>query len=308
MQSFIKLTLITLILISSIDSKADARKKYIEKYKATAIQEMKKTGIPASISLAQGILESGSGLSELAVYANNHFGIKCHDWTGESYTMDDDTKNECFRKYKNAHESWTDHSSFLTTRSRYATLFELKPTDYKSWAKGLKSAGYATNPKYAELLISIIEDEELYKYDTDKINKDTTDTQISETTDITSDNISYKDRITMRNGVPCIIIQKGDNYYQIANYFGIKVDKLQKYNETESSDLFIGNAVYTKRKKRRIKEGEEIHIVKEGESLYSISQLHGIRVKNLAKQNYFELSDSLVAGEKIYLKGKAKLY
>ena len=133
---------------------ADKRKEFIRKYKHIAIREMERTGIPASITLAQGILESGCGESELAVNANNHFGIKCHEtWNGDTYTMDDDTRDECFRKYKNIEQSWIDHSDFLTSRPRYAGLFSIPTTDYKAWAKGLKAAGYATNPQYATRVI-----------------------------------------------------------------------------------------------------------------------------------------------------------
>lgn len=138
---------------------------YIKKYKDLAIQEMDRTGIPASIKLAQGILESGCGRSELSINANNHFGIKCHDWSGPSFKKDDDRKNECFRKYKSPEQSWVDHSNFLTSRSRYSFLFELPKTNYKGWAKGLKKAGYATAPDYAQKLIRIIEEEKLFIYD-----------------------------------------------------------------------------------------------------------------------------------------------
>ena len=142
------------------------REEYIEMYKDDAIREMLKSGVPASITLAQGILESGNGNSPLAVYAKNHFGVKCHKgWTGESMRLDDDEKNECFRKYETVYESFKDHSDFLVTRSRYAFLFDLKITDYKGWAKGLKKAGYATNPNYPSLLIDLIEKYELYNYD-----------------------------------------------------------------------------------------------------------------------------------------------
>ena len=139
---------------------------YILNYKDVAIDKMRVYGIPASITLAQGILESGSGNSELARKANNHFGIKCHkDWKGKTFHMDDDAKNECFRKYKSPDESYRDHSLFLTTRDRYADLFELDITDYRGWARGLKKAGYATNPKYPQLLIKIIEENRLYEFD-----------------------------------------------------------------------------------------------------------------------------------------------
>ena len=142
------------------------REEYIETYKEDAIREMMKSGVPASITIAQGILESGDGNSPLAVYAKNHFGVKCHSgWQGESMRLDDDEKNECFRKYETVYESFRDHSNFLVTRSRYDFLFELKITDYKSWARGLKKAGYATNAKYADLLIMIIESNNLNQYD-----------------------------------------------------------------------------------------------------------------------------------------------
>ena len=158
--------LVTFALLSSLMMANSDVEAYIKKYKGVAIREMKKHGIPASITLAQGILESGSGKSYLAKEANNHFGIKCHeDWKGKRIYHDDDEKNECFRSYKDPDESFRDHSEFLTTRSRYAFLFEESPTDYKAWAKGLKKAGYATNRKYPQLLIDLIEKYELHKYD-----------------------------------------------------------------------------------------------------------------------------------------------
>jgi flagellum-specific peptidoglycan hydrolase FlgJ len=142
--------------------------QYIALYKNDAIKEMKEYGVPASITLAQGMLESSNGNSALAVKANNHFGIKCHsDWTGDTYHMDDDEKNECFRKYPNVLDSYRDHSKFLKERSRYAALFTLKITDYKGWAEGLKAAGYATNPKYPQLLVNLIERYQLYIYDSE---------------------------------------------------------------------------------------------------------------------------------------------
>ncbi len=152
------LTLIACCLFTTFAfAEKSPRKAYINRYKKLAITEMNRTGIPASITLAQGLLESGNGKSTLATKANNHFGIKCHDWTGPSIEIDDDKKDECFRKYKDPYQSYKDHSEFLTTRSRYAFLFKLRPTDYKGWAKGLKKAGYATHPKYAHMLIDIIQ-------------------------------------------------------------------------------------------------------------------------------------------------------
>ena len=157
------LTILTFNLFAQPGSKRISRSEYIELYKEDAIREMERNSIPASITLAQGILESGDGNSPLARYANNHFGIKCHsDWTGKTFIQDDDKKNECFRKYKDPYESYKDHSDFLK-KNRYAFLFELKITDYKGWAHGLKKAGYATNPKYPHLLIKIIEENRRFR-------------------------------------------------------------------------------------------------------------------------------------------------
>src|SRR5690554_2510023 len=159
------LFLITFSFSASGNTPKISLEKYIETWKDVAISQMHSHGVPASITLAQGILESGFGNSDLAVKANNHFGIKCHDWKGESFLKDDDKRNECFRKYKNAAQSFEDHSHFLTGRSRYAFLFDLDVTNYKGWAKGLKQAGYATNPSYDKRLIDLIERYDLDQYD-----------------------------------------------------------------------------------------------------------------------------------------------
>ena len=160
-----------LILSNSVFGQEISRKEYIEKYSSLAVKQMHQYKIPASITLAQGILESNNGNSRLAVKANNHFGIKCHGWEGKKIFADDDKKNECFRNYKNVLESFVDHSLFLNKYSRYEFLFDYKITDYISWAKGLKKAGYATNSKYPELLIKIIEENKLYQFDREKIDK-----------------------------------------------------------------------------------------------------------------------------------------
>ena len=189
------LVLLSLLLIS-FNVMADKRKEFIRKYKHIAIREMERTGIPASITLAQGILESGCGESELAVNANNHFGIKCHEtWNGDTYTMDDDTRDECFRKYKNIEQSWIDHSDFL-------------------W----KSHGYATNPQYANMLIKIIEEEELYKFDRSIKRPGTPPTITAEERPKaaqTQDHLNttnYRNREEMRNGIICIETMPGDSF------------------------------------------------------------------------------------------------
>ena len=157
--------IISFLFCNTVAAKEISRKEYIKTYQHIAIRQMNQYGIPASIILAQACLESGNGNSRLAVQANNHFGIKCHNWTGKKIYHDDDQKGECFRKYTNAEDSFKDHSEFLSNGKRYQSLFDLKKTDYKSWAHGLKAAGYATNPKYAQMLIDIIEDNQLYQYD-----------------------------------------------------------------------------------------------------------------------------------------------
>ncbi|MDE7374460.1 MAG: glucosaminidase domain-containing protein [Odoribacter sp.] len=317
MKEIVKLTLIaSLLLLSSFHLSADDRKDFIRKYRHIAIREMERTGIPASITLAQGILESGCGKSELAVKANNHFGIKCHNWEGDTYTMDDDAKNECFRKYKNAEQSWIDHSEFLTSRPRYAGLFNLKSTDYKAWAKGLKAAGYATNPQYADLLIKIIEDEELHQYDRNIKHKvhhpQVPSISVEEFAESISSqfrpgNISYHNREEMRNGILCIEAVAGDSFEKIAKYYGIKLKKILQYNDKKDSSLKPGEMVYLKRKKTKAARGYEFHRVKAGDTLYGIAQQYGIRLKNLAGYNYLYPDSPLTEGEKIFLRKKADL-
>ena len=231
------LVLLSLLLIS-FNVMADKRKEFIRKYKHIAIREME---------LAQGILESGCGESELAVNANNHFGIKCHEtWNGDTYTMDDDTRDECFRKYKNIEQSWIDHSDFLTSRPRYAGLFSIPTTDYKAWAKGLKAAGYATNPQYANMLIKIIEEEELYKFDRSIKRPGTPPTITAEefaqsvATQDHPNTTNYRNREEMRNGIICIETMPGDSFEKIAGYYGIKLKKLLQYNDKSSSTLDPG--------------------------------------------------------------------
>lgn len=316
-----KLFIISAILFTSIFSFAESRREFIRRYKHIAISEMERTGIPASITLAQGILESGCGESELAVNANNHFGIKCHDWTGATYTMDDDRKNECFRRYETPEQSWIDHSEFLMSRPRYAGLFKLKTTDYKAWAKGLKAAGYATNPKYADLLIKIIEEEELHKYD--RLIKrpkggHANIADISISADEFAKNVelqsqattpaNYRNREEMRNGIICIEALPGDTYQRIADYYNIKIKKLLQYNDKTDTNLVPGQIVYLKRKKSTAARGYEFHRVKAGDNLYDISQQYGVRLKNICRNNYVSADTELAEGEKIYLRRKAPLH
>ena len=194
--------------------------EYIAFFKSVAIHEMKLYGIPASITLAQGILESGSGKGRLAREANNHFGIKCHDWTGPRIYHDDDRAQECFRKYNDPNQSYRDHSLFLANRKRYANLFKYKTTDYKSWARGLKKAGYATDPKYPNKLISLIERYKLHQYDIfNKKNQSPTN------------NVQKTKTHT---------VQKGDTLYSISKRYNISIEQIKSSNSLNSNDLSIG--------------------------------------------------------------------
>lgn len=303
-----------LLALSSL-SYAQSRREFVQQYKHIAIREMERTGIPASITLAQGILESACGESELARKANNHFGIKCHDWTGDTYTMDDDAKDECFRKYKHPEQSWIDHSEFLLSRPRYAGLFRLKSTDYKAWARGLKAAGYATNPKYADLLIRIIEEERLHQYDRYIKHPVGGGGELSmELKPVRGhghhghEESGYRKREEMRNGILCIEARAGDSYAKIADYYGIKVKRLMQYNDRSDAALPVGQMVYLKRKKSRAARGYEFHRVKPGDDLYGISQQYGVRLKNLCRNNYLSPETQLNEGEKIYLRKKAPLF
>ncbi len=304
-------SILFIFLFNSFQVNAISRKEFIRRYKNIAIEEMERTGIPASIKLAQGILESGCGESELSTAANNHFGIKCHNWEGDTYHMDDDAEDECFRKYAHPEQSWIDHSEFLTQRPRYAGLFEIPTTDYKAWAKGLKAAGYATNPKYADMLIKIIEEEQLYQYD-HKVKHPsghkphitiTPEPSISANTKSSaSSSFNYLKREEMKNGITCIEIKEGDSFESIARYYGIKLKKLLQYNDKKESSAEIGQYVYLKRKKAKAARGYNFHRVKQGETLYQISQMYGVRLKSLVKFNYINSNTPLEEGEKIYLR------
>ena len=278
---------IMLISFSEIFSQNLTRKQYITKYSALAVKQMRQYKIPASITLAQGILESNNGNSKLAVKANNHFGIKCHGWEGKKIFEDDDKKNECFRKYKSPLESFKDHSLFLNKYSRYAFLFDYKITDYKSWARGLKKAGYATNKKYPELLIKIIEDNKLNIYD-DK--------------DVEIEFISEIRNIYMHpNRIKYVKVENQDTYMTIAKDLNLKLWQLQKYNDSKETNILAeGTIVFIqpKRKKGKVK----IHTYNKNESLISISQFYGVKLKSLKKRNDLILKKGLNNGDKLRLR------
>jgi len=296
----------------------NVRADYIEKFKVTAVKKMHEHGIPASITLAQGILESGAGQSDLAKDANNHFGIKCHKgWTGGTYIMDDDKKNECFRKYKSAAESFEDHSLFLTTRSRYAFLFEYKVTDYKKWAHGLKKAGYATNPKYAHLLIKVIEDNNLQQFDRIKdlselgveekpkeifaVEEPTVTEQPKK--DFKPVSVSENQRLIYENeGVRYVLAVKEDSFEKIAQEFGVYTWQIKKYNDASNkTKIRSGDFIYIE--KKNIKAKIKYHIVQRNETLWSISQKYAVRMKSIQKMNKIKNKKaSLRDGERLRLR------
>lgn len=308
---------IFLLLFSFASLAQEDRAAYIEKYKATAIKKMKEHGIPASITLAQGILESGDGKSSLATKANNHFGIKCHkEWTGKTYTMDDDAKDECFRKYKSAEQSFEDHSLFLTTRDRYAFLFEYKATDYKKWAHGLKKAGYATNPNYAQLLIKVIEDNHLDRFDDMKyvpkekengLAQNESNGKYPEFAEGSNDDfhpvsISQTNRVIYEtNGVQYVLALKQDSWQVIAEEFGFYTKQILDFNSaSKKTELNPGDRVYIEKKN---KKAEVLyHIVQQGENLQSISQKYAVRTKNIRKLNKIKRNEDLIAGQRLKLR------
>ncbi|MEQ8908064.1 MAG: glucosaminidase domain-containing protein [Vicingaceae bacterium] len=283
-------------------------------YKDDAIREMHRSGVPASITLAQGILESGDGNSPLARYAKNHFGIKCHSsWTGKTFIQDDDEKDECFRKYKHVLDSYRDHSDFLK-KKRYAFLFDLKITDYKGWAKGLKKAGYATNPKYPQLLIRIIEENDLAKFDKMKPGKapknekegkkqwrDKTNKQKSASRVRKGAHQVKKHE----NNIKYIEVKAKDNIEKIADEFEMGEWQLYKYNDLDKDEpLFTSGVLFLQPKRNRAKQ--DYHTVKAGESMWEISQQYGIKLKKLYRKNRMDRKEEPEVGQKLYLRKKKR--
>lgn len=269
--------------------------QYIEMYKLAAIDQMRRYKIPASITLSQALLESGAGSSYLATKANNHFGIKVGmGWNGHYVRRDDDSKGERFRKYKNVAESYEDHSLFLL-QPRYKQLFTLDPLDYKAWARGLKACGYATLPTYAERLIKIIETYELYLYDEDRYGMRP---RKKKETVVSVENPRHP--VTSVNGIDCIVARQGDTWQTLAKETKVSKRKLLSYNEVdESFTIPAGMHVFLakKAKKAESKYKDTWHKVKSGESMYSISQYYGIRLKNLYKMNFKDADYTPVTGD-----------
>lgn len=298
---------------------------YIGQFATLAVEEMYRSGVPASITLAQGLLESRYGLSELAVEGNNHFGIKCHNnWKGGKMYHDDDRKGECFRKYTSPEQSYRDHSDFLRYRDRYKFLFDYKITDYKSWAHGLKKAGYATDPSYPSKLIKLIEDYRLYEYDTKPASFAKSDRKTRRAAEKAAARKKKEDRnvtveipeelpkspneieqvealtheqrqdfhfsitreVYTRNGVPFVKATEGETYADIAAANNLFLREILKFNDLDKdTELRPGTEVYLKPKKKQAVKGLEKHAVESGETMRSVSQRYGIKLRNLYKMN-----------------------
>ncbi|MBL7732859.1 MAG: glucosaminidase domain-containing protein [Chitinophagaceae bacterium] len=293
-------------------------KKYIDTYKDVAIAEMKRTGVPAAITLAQGIHESGAGMSKLVLASNNHFGIKCKsNWTGESVRHDDDARGECFRKYPQATDSYRDHSDFLKNGQRYASLFNLAPTDYTGWANGLKQAGYATNPKYPQVLIKLIEDYGLQEYtylglanasaetETGKVEQPApakSNNAVPVSTPVAVKN--YPAGQFLINDTKVVFVKKGTSYLAIAKQYDVDLSKLFEFNEisrTESTES--DQLVYLQRKRKT--GADEYYEVQPGETLHDIAQQQGIRTEALRELNWLNEGEMPAPGEKLSLKKKS---
>jgi len=300
------------IIVNSQEKKI-TKQEYFEKYAPLAVREMKRTGIPASITLAQGSLESNNGNSILATKGNNHFGIKCHkEWDGEKMYMDDDEKGECFRVYKKAEDSYDDHSDFLKTRQRYASLFTLNMYDYKAWAQGLKDAGYATNPQYPQLLIKLIEENKLFEYDNEgalvkeKKHRKVDLSKIAPPPvliDIDSFTISLPERkIKTNNKIRFIVSKKGDTYESIAREFDLLTFQLCKFNDvSRDSSLNPNQVVYIQHKKRNAEKKYIVHIAQKGETLQTISQIYGVKLRRILKLNGLKEIQQIDSGEQIFV-------
>ncbi|MCH8553694.1 MAG: glucosaminidase domain-containing protein [Schleiferiaceae bacterium] len=269
---------------------------YIDYYKDLAISEMRDYGIPASIKLAQGILESAAGTSRLAVKANNHFGIKCHSgWEGKTVYHDDDKKNECFRKYKKVEDSYRDHSEFLRNRTRYAALFDLDPTDYRGWAHGLKKAGYATSPTYPEKLIKLIEDYNLHQYDLVGDLRPPKKTAAS--------NADGEREVLMHaNSLKYIIIQEGETLESIALEMKISVKRLLKFNEFRYDQVINPGDVIFLQSKRKSGPMDFYHVNNEGETMAEIAHKLGMRLESLYSKNRMDVGQQPKKGQQLWLK------
>ena len=324
---FVLFCLISVEILASPTEKTP-QEKYIEKYAPLAVSEMYRSGVPASITLAQGLLESGNGQSELARMSNNHFGIKCHNnWQGGKVYYDDDAKGECFRKYSHPSESYRDHSDFLRFRDRYKFLFDYKVTDYKSWAYGLKKAGYATDPAYPKKLIKLIEEYDLHEYDRKPASfgksynkKDDKKKELQQKEVVKNEpkpvekqqklplsptvieqvkeldakqleefHFSLARKVYTQNSVPFVYAEEGDTYTSIAASHNLFTREILKFNDLkEDEGLVPGTVVYLKPKKKSAAKGIDKYVFEAGDELRDVAQRFGVRLASVVRLNGFE--------------------
>jgi hypothetical protein len=310
----IKNTILFIFLFFSIQMVAQStqitRDEYIRKFYKLAISEMQRSGIPASITLAQGCWESGNGNSRLATEANNHFGIKCKsEWRGKKIYHDDDASQECFRKYAHAEASYIDHSNFLMSGSRYSFLFQLDPKDYVAWAHGLKKAGYATDPTYAQRLIKIIEEYKLHVYDEYVDNRQLASLK-NETAPVkiqpsTLGKTNSRHKIELRNGLRTVVVEEGDNYQSITKDLALKDWELHTYNDIEKdSKVRVNEILYIEAKYKKGNKDHRQHVAEDGDTMHYIAQRYALRIKPLLKRNRMKKGEEPVAGQIVYLRNK----
>lgn len=330
--------IITVFKVSVFSQATDATRQYINTYKQLAINEEIRTGIPASIILAQGILESQSGLSKLSTEANNHFGIKCKaEWTGDTYNYDDDLKQECFRRYPTAEDSYRDHSDFLKNRPNYASLFILDPVNCEDWAHGLKKAGYATNPAYARMLLKIINDNNLQQYTLIALQhiKDGSREDVAANTNNTATNKNtltinktepveaikpepeiilppqtetvyepgnYPTGIFTINQAKVIYAAAGTSLFALANNNNIAYSKLLEFNNLDQTDILKNDQLIFLEKKPKKSNSRDYHIVEPSETIEYIAQIEGVQLESIFVYNKMQKGLQAAAGEKVYLR------
>ncbi len=325
MKKILSLLLATFIFSFPLFAQYITAEEYIAEHKDMAIREMKRMGVPAAITLAQGLLETENGNSDLVKKSNNHFGIKCKSsWTAGGVSHDDDAPGECFRMYKDADESYRDHSNYLRGNDRYSSLFKLDPRDYKGWAVGLRKAGYATNPKYPDILINNIEKNNLEQYtlmavndvpvfDASKYKDDPEDKSINEVLQSTGQNVASENvnasstaKLTI-NGKNALFVNKGTFLLAVATAHDINLGKLLEYNDLNKDGLLDRDQIIFLEKKQ--KEGNsDYYIAGNGENLYDIAQKNGIVLQSLYDFNNLSAADNIYAGTKVLLKPAGNNY
>ena len=298
---------------AAAQAKPMSKKDYIEKYKELAISEMERSGIPASISLAQGIVESSAGNSRLARESNNHFGIKCKtDWTGETFYIEDDDYDakgnimkSCFRKYPRAEESYLDHTDYLMNTLRYQSLFEYESTDYENWAQGLKKLGYATNPQYADMLVRTVKENDLGQFDR-AVKAENSVVTTKNGKKVKNPFGQYKNEkgIFVNNGLRTVVAQPNETALELAARYGVPYTKLLCFNDLKPNEPLVdGQYVYLQNKRRKFTGKKQMHVVGENDNMYVISQLYGVRLKNLYKRNTMKTAAEPATGSRVYLFG-----